>query len=150
MATSSKTSATKSPAKPAAKAPAAKKTTSAKPTPAAAAPAKPVPAVAASAPVAVKSVVKAAVKPAPKAVADKAAKPKKPKLIRDSFTIPKNELEAIDTLKLRAARLGRPVKKSEILRAGIMALSALDDAQLVAGLARVPVLKTGRPGKEKA
>lgn len=137
MVTSSKSSQTQSAA---AKAPAAKKPTSPKPMPAAVAPA----------PVVVKSVVKAAVKPAPKAVADKAAKPKKPKLIRDSFTIPKNELEAIDTLKLRAARLGRPVKKSEILRAGIMTLSALDDAQLVAGLARVPVLKTGRPGKEKA
>lgn len=137
MVTSSKPSQTQSAA---AKAPAAKKPTSPKPMPAAVAPA----------PVVVKSVVKAAVKPAPKAVADKTAKPKKPKLIRDSFTIPKNELEAIDTLKLRAARLGRPVKKSEILRAGIMTLSALDDAQLVAGLARVPVLKTGRPGKEKA
>ena len=47
---------------------------------------------------------------------------RKPKLVRDSFTIPKNEYAAIDALKARAIALGTSVKKSELLRAGLMAL----------------------------
>ena len=73
--------------------------------------------------------------------------PKKPKLVRDSFTMPKDEYQAIDGLKQRANSLQRSVKKSELLRAGIMALSAMDDKNLVAMLAKVPALKTGRPGR---
>lgn len=87
--------------------------------------------------------------PAPRpAKAAKAAKPekvKKPKLVRDSFTIPKTEYEAIDTLKQRAAKAGAPAKKSELLRAGIKALSAMGDAAFLAALQAVPAIKTGRP-----
>ena len=79
--------------------------------------------------------------------APKIKTPKKPKLVRDSFTMPKDEYQAIDGLKQRAASLQRSVKKSELLRAGIMALSAMDDKNLVAMLAKVPALKTGRPGR---
>ena len=43
--------------------------------------------------------------------------PRKPKLVRDSFTIPKTEYAAIDELKTRAIGLGTSVKKSELLRA---------------------------------
>jgi hypothetical protein len=70
---------------------------------------------------------------------------KAPKLVRDSFTIPKNEYAALGDLKQRAARLARPAKKSEILRAGIAALSAMADAAFLSTLAAVPSLKTGRP-----
>ncbi len=75
---------------------------------------------------------------------------KKIKLVRDSFTMPKPEYAAIDVLKARAARLGRPAKKSEMLRAGVMALSAMPDAQLLGCLAGLPAIKTGRPAKPKA
>ena len=75
--------------------------------------------------------------------------PKKPKLVRDSFTIPKNEFAAIDALKTRAIALGTSVKKSELLRAGLMALQGLNDAAYKAALAAVPTLKTGRPVSEK-
>jgi hypothetical protein len=71
--------------------------------------------------------------------------PKKPKLVRDSFTIPKTEFAAIDQLKTRAIALGTSVKKSELLRAGLMALQGLNDAAYKAALAAVPTLKTGRP-----
>lgn len=71
--------------------------------------------------------------------------PKKPKLVRDSFTIPKTEFAAIDTLKTRAIALGTSVKKSELLRAGLMALQGLNDMAYKAALAAVPTLKTGRP-----
>jgi len=75
--------------------------------------------------------------------------PKKPKLVRDSFTIPKAEYAAIETLKTRAIGLGTSVKKSELLRAGLMLLQALNDAGFKNALAAVPALKTGRPVKEE-
>jgi hypothetical protein len=78
---------------------------------------------------------------------DKADKARKPKLVRDSFTIPKNEYTVLDGLKERAARLGRPTKKSEVLRAGVQALAAMTDAAFLASVAAVPAVKTGRPAK---
>src|SRR3989344_5777764 len=54
---------------------------------------------------------------APTAARD--TKAKKPKLVRDSFTIPKDEYAVIETLKQRSAALAQPVKKSELLRAGL-------------------------------
>src|SRR3954469_23993745 len=82
--------------------------------------------------------------------AGKADKAKKPKLVRDSFTIPKNEYTVLETLKLRAARLGRPAKKSELLRAGVMALAGMGDASFLASVTGVPAVKTGRPAKSAA
>ena len=82
------------------------------------------------------------------AASPKPDKPKKPKLVRDSFTIPKVEFTVLQDLKQRAARSGTAAKKSEILRAGIKALAAMNDAQFGAALAAVPAIKTGRPAKE--
>lgn len=94
---------------------------------------------------------KAAVKPVAKTVAKaaptKPTKVKKPKMVRDSFTFPKAEYEVLDALKLRAAKLGKPVKKTELLRAGIKAIAAMSDSALLAALQAVPSLKTGRPAK---
>lgn len=81
----------------------------------------------------------------------KAAKPikvKKPKLIRDSFSMPENEYLGIAVVKKRLAELGAGAKKSEVLRAGVMVLKAMDDATLVATLATVERVKTGRPSKK--
>ena len=94
-----------------------------------------------------KASVKRAVKPAANgaaAHADGATKPRH-KLIRDSFTIPKSEYAVLESLKLRAAKLARPTKKSEVLRAGVAALSAMTDKAFLAALNGVPSLKTGRP-----
>ena len=88
-------------------------------------------------------------KPRVAPVADKEPKAKKPKLVRDSFTIPKDEYAAIEALKLRAAALSQPAKKSELLRAGLKALSAMSDAALQAVLHAVPAIKTGRPKSDK-
>jgi hypothetical protein len=104
---------------------------------------------------------RAAAKPAsPPPVVEKAAKPSngaeggkrtKAKLVRDSFTIPDAEYAAIDELKRRAAKLEHPAKKSELLRAGLKALSAMKDADLLSALGAVPPVKTGRPkGRDKA
>lgn len=93
---------------------------------------------------------KAKPKTAPSRAAGKAdvAKPAKAKLVRDSFTIPKNEYALLWALKERAARLARPAKKSELLRAGIALLGATNDSAFLAAVAAVPSLKTGRPGKK--
>jgi hypothetical protein len=76
---------------------------------------------------------------------EKPSKVKKPKLVRDSFTIPKAEYTVLDDLKQRAAKLTRPVKKSELIRAGIKALAAMPDAAFLAAMGAVPAIKTGRP-----
>lgn len=76
-------------------------------------------------------------------------KARKPKLVRDSFTIPKIEYAAIEALKTRAIAQGTSVKKSELLRAGLMLLVKADEAAFKAAIAAVPSLKTGRPVVEK-
>lgn len=111
--------------------------TTAKTTPAAAP--KPAPA-SAKKPVAKKAIAKPAAVPAPPVKV-------KHKLVRDSFTIPKSEYAVLEALKHRAANLKRPVKKSELLRAGISALNAMSDKAFLAAIGNVPSLKTGRPSK---
>jgi hypothetical protein len=71
-------------------------------------------------------------------------------MVRDSFTFPKDEYIVLDALKLRAAKLDTPVKKTELLRAGVKAIAAMTDVALLAALKAVPSLKTGRPAKAKA
>jgi len=53
----------------------------------------------------------------------------------------------IEQLKERAARAGRPAKKSELLRAGIRALATMAEPQFLAAVRAVPSIKTGRPAK---
>jgi hypothetical protein len=67
--------------------------------------------------------------------------------VRDSFTFPKDEYQAIAGLKQKALGLNHSVKKSEILRAGLMLLNGLNDKAFLSALAKVPALKTGRPAK---
>ena len=96
---------------------------------------------------------KSAVKAPGKVKADTTAQPaaetklKKPKLIRDSFTFPKDEYQAIAGLKQKALGLKHSAKKSEILRAGLKLLNSLNDKAFLAALTNVPALKTGRPAK---
>lgn len=82
---------------------------------------------------------------APSAV--KPAKEKKVKVVRDSFTLPKTELLQIADMKKRAMALGVEVKKSELIRAGLQALSTMTDAPFKKALGNVPTIKTGRPSK---
>nr|WP_295941429.1 hypothetical protein [uncultured Acidovorax sp.] len=107
---------------------------------------------------AAKPAKKAAAEKAPAAKAAAAVKPtkateprgKKPKLVRDSFTIPKDEYAVLDTLKDRATALAHPVKKSELLRAGLKVLAGLSDSALRSALQAVPSIKTGRPKADAA
>ena len=82
------------------------------------------------------------------AMPDKAvAKPAKPKLVRDSFTMPQADFDLVHLLKERALGFRRPTKKSELLRAGLQALARLDAKALQAVLEALPALKAGRPKK---
>lgn len=90
---------------------------------------------------------------APKAAEAKAgetkpAKARKPRLVRDSFAMPEKEYACLPELKKRLAGLGREVKKSELLRAGVALLAALGDDELLAVMGRVERIKTGRPSKK--
>ena len=79
--------------------------------------------------------------------ASKPAKTKKPKLVRDSFTMPEREYALIAALKKRCLDAGVSVKKSEILRAAVANLAKLSDASVLAAVRRLEVIKTGRPAK---
>jgi hypothetical protein len=80
--------------------------------------------------------------PAPQAEGKAKAKAK---LVRDSFTMPPGDYELIAQLKQRALKLQRATKKSELLRAGLQALTAMSDAQLLRTLEGLSPIKTGRP-----
>jgi len=103
----------------------------------------------------------AAAKPAP-AKATVAAKPEKKnrkpvkasvkkeakvKVVRDSFTMPQNDYAKIAELKEVCLKADMHVKKSELLRAGLHALSKLSAAQLKQTIAQMEQIKTGRPKK---
>lgn len=76
---------------------------------------------------------------------EKTAKAKKEKVIRDSFTMPKQEFEKIAELKKQCLKLGVNIKKSEILRAGLHALGKFTPQQLKIAVSKVEKIKTGRP-----
>lgn len=77
----------------------------------------------------------------------KEEKPQKVKLVRDSFTMPENEYGKIAELKKKCLQGGVHVKKSELLRAGLLTLAKLSDADLLAAMGQVEILKTGRPAR---
>jgi hypothetical protein len=69
------------------------------------------------------------------------------RLVRDSFTMPEPDFALIAALKARTMAAQRETKKSELLRAGLQVLMALDDATLMNALGRLQPLKLGRPKK---
>ena len=97
---------------------------------------------------AVAKVAPAPAKSKQKPVADTvAAEVTKPhvKLVRDSFTMPREDFDLIAQLKARALDFKRPAKKSELLRAGLQVLATLPDVQLHEALDALRPLKAGRP-----
>jgi hypothetical protein len=101
--------------------------------------------------------VKAVNKPA--APAEKPAKPaskpaakekvKKAKLVRDSFTMPENEYQVLGDVKKAFLKIGISVKKSELLRAGVALIKAMEIGNLKTVIDGLPPIKAGRPKKEK-
>lgn len=106
---------------------------------------------AAKAPARQPAVKASAAKPVAAKAAAAEAKPagKKQKLVRDSFTMPQQDFDLIAALKKRALAVGHAAKKSELLRAGLHALTRLDEKALRVALDGLTKLKTGRPRKER-
>jgi hypothetical protein len=74
----------------------------------------------------------------------KAGKPerqKKLKLLSEKFKLLKAEFAALDALKTRAAKADLPAKRSALLRAGIQALTAMNDSAFAAALGSLPATK---------
>jgi hypothetical protein len=69
------------------------------------------------------------------------------KVIRDSFTMPEADYRLIEPLKVRCMKAGIGVNKSELLRAGLQALTQMPDRELANFLGRLERVKPGRPPK---
>lgn len=65
-------------------------------------------------------------------------------LVRERFSMPQADFDRIADLKARARQLGRPCKKNELLRAGLQALSALGDEQLLLALDQLEPIKKAK------
>jgi hypothetical protein len=89
---------------------------------------------------------KAVAKPEKKHKKEKKAEGKV-KVVRDSFTMPQSDYDLIAELKQKALKSGLHVKKSELLRASLQALSKLTAAQLKRAIEGLEKIKTGRPKK---
>ncbi|MFC0351925.1 hypothetical protein [Undibacterium danionis] len=98
-------------------------------------------------PVAVKTAKSNQVKPA-LAIASK-DKHKKPKLVRDSFTMPEAEYAVLGEVKKACIAAGIEVKKSQLLRVGLVLLKQASVGSLKAMIEALPALKAGRPKVEK-
>ncbi|SOE66238.1 hypothetical protein SAMN05446635_2824 [Burkholderia sp. OK233] len=85
--------------------------------------------------------------PVAPAIEVKAKRAKKEKVVRDSFTMPKSDYEKIATLKQKCLDAGISVKKSELLRAGLLLLESVPSKRLLAAISVVETVKTGRPAK---
>jgi hypothetical protein len=79
----------------------------------------------------------------------KTPKPKKPKLVRDSFTMPEQEYALLGQVKKACHAAGIDIKKSELLRIGVVHLAAMDLKKLKAAQTALTPLKAGRPKKSK-
>lgn len=78
---------------------------------------------------------------------NKSVKPKKSKLVRDSFTMPESEYDLFAAVKKRCVAKGVAVKKSEVLRAAIISFAALSDVTVLGAVKALDVIKTGRKPK---
>lgn len=72
---------------------------------------------------------------------------RKAKLVRDSFTFPEPDYALFAQLKTRALSAGREVKKSELLRAGLVSLASMTERSFLRAIDAVERIKTGRPSK---
>ena len=78
-----------------------------------------------------------------------AVKPEKQKLVRDSFTIPEAEYQILVNAKKSLTKSGVEVKKTELLRVGLLLIGKTSLTVLKRHLGGLKKLKSGRPGKSK-
>ncbi len=70
-------------------------------------------------------------------------------LVRDSFTIPGDELQLLADAKKKCLKAGIDIKKSELIRIGISLVYGLGLSRLKKEKRALQPIKTGRPKKAK-
>ncbi len=70
------------------------------------------------------------------------------RVIRDSFTMPEADYGLVEPLKKRCMKAGIGVNKSELLRAGLQALTRMSDRELAQHVGRLVRIKPGRRPKQ--
>ena len=71
------------------------------------------------------------------------------KLVRDSFTIPEDELQLLADTKKKCLKAGIDIKKSELIRIGISIVHGLGLSRIKKEKNMLQPIKTGRPKKAK-
>jgi len=61
-------------------------------------------------------------------------------LVREKFSLPEGEFDQLLEMKQQLSDLGLPVKKSELVRAGLLLLVGLDEVELKEVLLKVQAL----------
>lgn len=75
--------------------------------------------------------------------------PSRPKIVRDTFTIPEGDYALIAKVKKDCMKAGVEANKSEIVRAGLKLLAGMNQTELKDALGAVERLMPGRPKAEK-
>jgi hypothetical protein len=78
----------------------------------------------------------------------KAAKVAKDKFVKVAFSLPESEAGLLDALKKTHQGNGVAIKKSQLLRAGLLALADLDSDHIAKLLAHLPAEATARKKKK--
>ena len=92
--------------------------------------------------------VKKKAKAAPAAAPRSAATDHDLKVVRDGFTMPQADYDQLKALKALCLSKGVDVKKSELLRAGVMALAAMPVEALIKRMQALAPVKSGRKKKK--
>lgn len=71
------------------------------------------------------------------------------KVIRDSFTLPYDDYQLIELIKDRALKASVSVNKSEVVRAGLLALQSMSEKDLLITLNSLTKIKSGRRSIKK-
>ena len=75
---------------------------------------------------------------------------KSDRIVRDTFKMPQREFALIDELKQRCRALGVEVKKSDVLRAGLLAMRDLSDERLGQVVRPMAAARTERAARRQA
>lgn len=82
--------------------------------------------------------------PAPATAPAEKSPPPPSAVVRETFSMPPRDSELIDELRARAGRHGRLCFRSEIVRAALRSLAALDEVHMIAAVDAVERVEPGR------
>lgn len=71
------------------------------------------------------------------------------KVVRATFSMPQSCVEQLEELQAVIGKNGRVMNKSEIVRAGLVALQSMPRDKLMSSLLKVAHIKAGRPKSDE-